>query len=66
MEREYTYKLKTLIEELRMNVVYPSKDYENVLIVTGDVHRPGLQLAGFYDYFDSTRIQLIGRMELPS
>ena len=64
MEREYTYKLKTLVEELHMNIVYPSKDYENVLIVTGDVHRPGLQLAGFYDYFDPTRIQLIGRMEV--
>ena len=34
-----------------------------MLIYTGDVHRPGLQLAGFYDYFEPTRIQLIGIME---
>jgi HPr kinase/phosphorylase len=63
MEREYSYKLKTLAEELKLNIVYPSIDYEQILIYTGDVHRPGLQLAGFYDYFDPTRVQIIGRME---
>lgn len=63
MDREYSYKLKTLVEEMKLNIVYPSTDYEKVNILTGDVHRPGLQLTGFYDYFDPTRIQLIGRME---
>jgi HPr kinase/phosphorylase len=51
------------VEEQKLNIVYPSTDYEKVLIKTGDVHRPGLQLAGFYDYFDPTRVQLIGNME---
>ena len=63
MEREYSYKLKNLVDELKLNIIYPSTDYEKVKITTGDVHRPGLQLTGFYDYFDPTRIQLIGRME---
>jgi HPr kinase/phosphorylase len=63
MDREYSYKLKTLVEEQKLNIVYPSTDYEKVLIKTGDVHRPGLQLAGFYDYFDPIRLQLIGNME---
>lgn len=64
MDREYSYKLKTLVEGEKLNVVYPSADYEKVLIKTGDIHRPGLQMAGFYDYFDPTRLQLIGRMEI--
>ena len=63
MEQEYSYKLSKLSEELRTDIVYPSADFEDVLIYTGDVHRPGLQLAGFYDYFDPTRVQLVGRME---
>lgn len=63
MEREYSYKLKTLVEGQKLNIIYPATDYEKVLIKTGDVHRPGLQLAGFYDYFDPARVQLIGRME---
>ncbi|NLA87930.1 MAG: HPr(Ser) kinase/phosphatase, partial [Clostridiales bacterium] len=61
--REYSYKLKTLVDNMKLNIVNPSTDYEKVNILTGDVHRPGLQLAGFYDYFDPTRIQLIGQME---
>lgn len=63
MEREYSYKLKTLVEGQKLEIIYPSTDYEKVLIKTGDVHRPGLQLAGFYDYFDPMRVQLVGRME---
>jgi len=63
MEQEYSYKLSQLKEDLQMDIVYPSTDYENVLIYNGDVHRPGLQLAGFFEHFDKTRVQLIGRME---
>lgn len=63
MDREYSYKLKTLVEQQKLNIIFPSTDYEKVLIKSGDVHRPGLQLAGFYDYFDPMRIQLIGNME---
>jgi len=63
MEQEYSYKLSMLTEELQADIVHQSDDFEEVLIYTGDVHRPGLQLAGFYDHFDPTRMQLIGRME---
>lgn len=63
MDREYSYKLKTLVEELKLDVVYASKDFELVQIFAGEVHRPGLQLAGFYDYFDPARVQIMGRME---
>ena len=63
MEQKYSYKLSKLANDLRADTIYASNDYEEVLIYTGDVHRPGLQLAGFYDYFDPTRLQLIGIME---
>ena len=29
-----------------------------------EVNRPGLQLAGFYDYFDPVRIQVMGKLEV--
>ena len=63
MEREYSYKLSKLTQDLQMDVVYPSADFERVLIYTGDVNRPGLQLAGCFDHFEPAHIQLIGRME---
>jgi len=63
MEQVYSYKLSKLTEELRADILYKSSDFERVLIYTGDVHRPGLQLADFYEHFEPTRIQLIGQME---
>ena len=63
MKQKYSYQLSKLAEDLKVDIIYPSSDFEEVLIYTGDVHRPGLQLAGFYDYFDPTRLQLIGIME---
>lgn len=32
-------------------------------IVDSDINRPALQLAGFYDYFNSRRVQIIGNVE---
>ena len=63
MEQEYSYKLSKLTEELRAEIVYKSTDFDDVLIYSGDVHRPGLQLADFYEHFEPTRILLIGQME---
>ena len=62
-EQIYSYKLSKLTEDIGATIVYKASNFEDVLIYTGDVHRPGLQLAGFYDHFEPTRIQLIGHME---
>jgi len=63
MEKGYGYKLSKLAEDLKADIICPSSDFEEVLIYTGDINRPGLQLTGFFDYFEPTRIQIIGRME---
>ena len=62
-ERKYSYPLSKLAEDLKTKTIYQSTDFEKVKIYTGDVHRPGLQLAGFFDHFEPNRIQLIGHME---
>ena len=63
MEQVYSYKLSKLTEDLRAEIIYKSTDFDEVLIYTGDVHRPGLQLADYYEHFEPTRVQLIGQME---
>ena len=63
MEQKRSYKLSKLTEELHAEVIFRSKDFEDVQIYTGDVHRPGLQLAGYFEHFEPMRVQLIGRME---
>jgi HPr kinase/phosphorylase len=35
----------------------------NVDISVSDINRPGLQFAGFYDYYDNKRVQIVGKTE---
>ena len=60
----YNVTLGRIISEFKLeelNYVPGSHDIE---IKTADINRPGLQLAGFYEYFGSDRIQLIGMAEM--
>ncbi|MDE6733423.1 MAG: HPr(Ser) kinase/phosphatase [Oscillospiraceae bacterium] len=63
MTREFSFPLKKMIEELKLEVLYMPENGENSLISNNDTNRPGLQLAGFYDYFDNKRVQVMGKME---
>ena len=63
MENRYSVKLGKLIEEFELEVLRGVENYHDVLIQREDVNRPGLQLVGFFDYFDAKRMQLLGRVE---
>ena len=63
MESLYSVKLGELIKRFHLEVLRGCAGYEDVPICTEDVNRPGLQLTGFFDYFDPKRLQLIGRVE---
>ncbi len=57
----FTVKLGKIIDEFKLEEVYaPNRDR---LVETVDVNRPGLQIAGFFDYFDPKRIQIFGMVE---
>lgn len=59
--QKFTVKLNKIIKDLKLEEVYIA-DSETV-IETLEVNRPGLQIAGFFDYFDSKRIQIFGMVE---
>ncbi|WP_297199874.1 HPr(Ser) kinase/phosphatase [uncultured Flavonifractor sp.] len=63
MESLYTVKLGKLIKEFNLEVLRGAPNYEEQDIRTEDVNRPGLQLTGFFDYFDPHRLQVIGKVE---
>lgn len=56
-------KLKQIVEEFHLEVFVKGVDYEKCKIVKATINRPGLSLVGFYDFFDSDRVQLMGKME---
>lgn len=55
--------LQTVIEELNLEVLFAPDNYMDIEITTADVNRPSLQIAGFFDYFDPDRVQIIGKVE---
>ena len=59
----YKVKLTSLIEKMELTNCTPDVDLESIEVTQTDVNRPALQLAGFFDYFDSDRIQIIGNVE---
>ncbi|MDR5588804.1 MULTISPECIES: HPr(Ser) kinase/phosphatase [Clostridium] len=53
--------VKRLINDFDLEVLVEGN--EDIKIEVNDVNRPGLQLAGFYNYFAPERIQIIGKAE---
>ena len=63
MAAEYSVDLARIIKEFSLEAIYLPAPAEEILISNNDVNRPGLQLGGYYEFFDNTRIQIIGRSE---
>ncbi|MEG1992964.1 MAG: HPr(Ser) kinase/phosphatase, partial [Acetivibrio sp.] len=59
----YTVNIQKLIDKLHLENLTPDIPLEDNLISQSDVNRPALQLAGYFDYFDNNRIQVIGHVE---
>ena len=59
----YSVNVSKLVEHFDLELLTPEVSYENRSITDSDVNRPALQLAGFFDYFDPTRLQIIGKVE---
>ena len=59
----YTVDLKKLVEKMKLVNYTPDLNIDDIKITQTDVNRPALQLAGFFDYFDSDRVQVIGNVE---
>ena len=60
---EYTIPLTKIIEEFDLEKLYETNDIDSIMVSSTDVNRPGLQMVGFFDYFDSNRIQIMGKVE---
>ncbi|MBU3811152.1 MAG: HPr(Ser) kinase/phosphatase [Candidatus Niameybacter stercoravium] len=59
----YSVKVSKIIEHFKLEPLTPNVEYDNRQVTESDVNRPALQLAGFFDYFDPTRLQIIGKVE---
>ena len=63
MHESYSIPLAQLIKEFSLTPVYLPDEAENIMISNTEVNRPGLALAGFFELFEPTRIQIMGKAE---
>ncbi|HCW54182.1 MAG TPA: HPr kinase/phosphorylase [Clostridium sp.] len=53
--------VRKLIDDFNLEILVEGS--EDIDVSVNDINRPGLQLAGFYNYFAPERIQVIGKAE---
>ncbi len=55
--------LKKLIDKMKLENLTVEVNVDNKRITQTDLNRPALQLTGFFEHFDATRVQVIGFVE---
>lgn len=64
MANQYSVSLQDIIKEFSLEVICGNETIESTMVECSDINRPGLQFAGYYDYYDRKRIQLLGINEV--
>lgn len=55
--------LSKVIEKMNWENLTPEIDISKIKITQPDINRPALQLAGYFEHFETTRLQIIGYVE---
>ena len=55
--------LTRMIEKMKLQNLTPEIDVTDIRLTQPDINRPALQLAGYFEHFDATRLQIIGFVE---
>lgn len=55
--------LTRLIEKMKLDNLTPEVEVKGIRITQPDINRPALQMTGFFEHFDATRLQVIGFVE---
>ncbi len=62
-QHDYYVELPAIVERMKLKNMAPEIPIQDIRIYQSDLNRPALQLAGFFDYFDAERVQVIGKIE---
>lgn len=63
MAGEFSVPLSKIVDTLHLNKVYLAENYEDINITSMEINRPGLELTGYFEFFDNKLIQVLGNTE---
>ena len=52
-----------MVQELNLTNLTPEIDLSEMRIMTAEINRPALQLSGYFEHFEQSRVQIIGTVE---
>lgn len=64
MKTDFAIELSRIIKEFSLQILNMPQDPNEIKVSSAEINRPGLQLAGYYEYFDPKRIQILGMSEI--
>lgn len=64
MSKDFSVSLKSVINELNLEVINMPSDPDKILLYDSELNRPGLLLADYFEFYDSHRIQILGLSEI--
>lgn len=62
--QSFSVSLQKVFARLNVEVVYSPAPLEEIPVFSADVNRPGLLLTGYNKFFDASRIQICGMVEM--
>ena len=63
MRTNFTVSLEKIAKEFSLKTLTTPAPLSEIMITSNEINRPGLQMAGYYEFFDAKRIQIIGKSE---
>ncbi|HHZ06171.1 MAG TPA: HPr(Ser) kinase/phosphatase [Clostridiales bacterium] len=64
MSSNFEVSLDNIMEELSLEALYMPQQPNEIMVTSRDVNRPGLELTGFFEFFDKERIVILGNTEI--
>ncbi|MCR5237959.1 MAG: HPr(Ser) kinase/phosphatase, partial [Lachnospiraceae bacterium] len=58
-----TLSLNAIVEKMGLTALTPEVDISGIKIHQPDINRIALQMAGYFEHFEATRLQIIGYVE---
>ncbi len=64
MKTDFKISLDKIIKEFSLEELYMPESSDKIFISNPEINRPGLQFAGYFEYFAPERIQILGISEI--
>ena len=63
MHSKFNVSLGKIVNEFSLEIMNTPCETEEIMICSTEINRPGLHMAGYFEFFDPNRIQIIGKSE---